>query len=564
MFRNSKNLFRKNRILLSLGFFFFLAGSAPPLFAAVAQVAKIAELVSRGVGTVGKSFQGTRGAPIIILEERHDSLPGQIQHAIVLARLHRDHRLTRIALEGYLNETPKIDTGWFSSARKNTPDGGVRVAVQLLKEGEISAAEFLALAFEDVTLYPTESAAEYDVTLNPNSAAAPTLYLYQIALKSLKPTQQSKVNEMAAQMKALKGEAKEEKTREILSYIFSADPWVAGKKKKLEGNTDLKVLSLSEHAALLQDIIRRAGELKVDVASEQRSAMENYSAFIQGRARADITMVAATEAISDQKGAGISAMVIGAAHTHSICEKLKAAKRSFAVVTPLALSNGSKERCLSDKQFDRKYHNRSVFGDRALEVLLDQFYSSTHQKKPKPVLNEPWFQAKAVLYHYTQQIVEKKLGVNSSGQNPPPPPPEGPNVGGPDFPDDAFNGKYVYIDPRKITIYPANDDGKDGGKKQVAEVMFPVVLRVENSKESTQLWVKAAWPNRDIAQIDPDPQGHDLVEKLLKEALAEKKKEPHDDSSAETEVAKIDITNDVVAVIGKDSEQVRAKKMATS
>lgn len=71
-------------------------------------VKAIAEVVGKEVSAVGKVSDGTKGVPIIVLEETHSSRIGQIQHAITLNRLYEHYKMKDIALEGYLQERPKI------------------------------------------------------------------------------------------------------------------------------------------------------------------------------------------------------------------------------------------------------------------------------------------------------------------------------------------------------------------------------------------------------------------------------------------------------------------------
>src|ERR1017187_4121312 len=68
------------------------AGSSPTNSAE-----SIAKVCSAGVGTVVDSSQGGVGAPVIVLEERHNSRVGQVQHAITLVRLHDKYGMKDVA-----------------------------------------------------------------------------------------------------------------------------------------------------------------------------------------------------------------------------------------------------------------------------------------------------------------------------------------------------------------------------------------------------------------------------------------------------------------------------------
>jgi hypothetical protein len=88
----------------------------------------IAKEACQEVGVVEKTSKGTKGAPIIILEENHASRAGQIQHAITLVRL--------------------------------------------LREGEISCAEFMRLVYDDIFLHPIETISEYGVELDEEASVS--------------------------------------------------------------------------------------------------------------------------------------------------------------------------------------------------------------------------------------------------------------------------------------------------------------------------------------------------------------------------------------------------------
>src|SRR5206468_3666067 len=99
---------------------------------------------------------------------------------------------------------------------------------QLLEDGEISNAEFLALAFPDVTLHPIEDAADYDVEMGGNAGAAPKIYLFRIALKIVSPNATA---DQVAQMQRL-NEAK--KIRELMDYVIGLDDWCSRQRQAFD------------------------------------------------------------------------------------------------------------------------------------------------------------------------------------------------------------------------------------------------------------------------------------------------------------------------------------------
>ena len=98
------------------------------------------------------------GAPVIVFEENHASVKGQIQQAMMLTRLHDNFKLNSIILEGYsagsLDESAakirKLMSGSSGEIKEN-------IAASLLAEGEISAVEFIKLVYPDLSVEKGET-----------------------------------------------------------------------------------------------------------------------------------------------------------------------------------------------------------------------------------------------------------------------------------------------------------------------------------------------------------------------------------------------------------------------
>src|SRR5262249_38516117 len=106
---------------------------------------------------------GAVPAWLAVFQETHTSRIGQVEIALMLYRLHRDHRMRHIALEGYVSGTA-VDAAWFHRI-PGPPSVRQRVALQLLEDGEVSAAEFVALLFPDVALNAIEDPKLYSVEI---------------------------------------------------------------------------------------------------------------------------------------------------------------------------------------------------------------------------------------------------------------------------------------------------------------------------------------------------------------------------------------------------------------
>ncbi len=503
----------------------------------------IAKEACQGVGVVEKTSPGTKGAPIIILEENHASRAGQIQHAITLVRLHERYGLRHIALEGYLKEEPEIKIGWFTNAAQGlSSTARNRVVVRLLKEGEISCAEFMILVYDDIFLHPIETISEYEVEWDEEAGSAPILYLLGIAQQSLREQHipklmqfQKDIEELQLNTEANK-EAIEEKLKEMFDYIWSADPWIQDKSKFLQDKDAIRSMSGEQYIALIEEIVNRAKILSVELEPEQKNAMERFLAFWRGRIKASKTMILSAEKIADQANVSVVAMVTGAAHTKGMCATLKDSKRPFSVVTPLSLKRGDEAGDLTLDMLERKYERLSIYSEGFTQTLFEAFPKphKLKHKKPRTVLLEPWFQGKTELYLFTERIAGGVLG--------PPNPPGGgkPPYG---FSDDDFKGKWVFVNPKRISIIPDTKDGKGRA------VLFPVIL---NYREAEEIWVKAGLG---VAMVSG--QERESVESMLQKAFEEIQKEKEPSKKVEDETGRVQITLNTVAAYARTQQAAK-------
>src|SRR5579859_3496976 len=113
------------------------ANPAPSANPSATNPAALARAVGTPFEVVGRSAAGSKGAPVLLLEERHDSRAAQIQHAITLLRLHDKHAVKDVVLEGYLKDGPPLQTDWVARvARTQDPVARARVFSRFLREGE--------------------------------------------------------------------------------------------------------------------------------------------------------------------------------------------------------------------------------------------------------------------------------------------------------------------------------------------------------------------------------------------------------------------------------------------
>jgi len=442
--------------------------------------------------------------------------------------LYEKHGLRDIALEGYLKERTPIRTGWFEKAAEGLgPASKNRVVVRLLREGEISCAEFLKLVHNDVTLHPIETTTEYNVRLSDEASIAPLVYLLKIGQKSLRQKHLPKLEELTRDLhsaeKSGDGDLATKRRSEIFEYILSADSWTEAKRKALRGDDPDTQISAERHLAVVKEIASRAKKLAVQVEPQEEKAIQEHIAFFRARSESSTTMISSTGKIADQPAMSLVAMVVGAAHTEGMCALLKKASRPFAVIRHLSFDT-------MDVPLERKYERSSIYSAGFTKMLTEAFRSRT-RKKPEPVLAEPWFQAKAELYLLVERIVRDILG-----------PPEPPNGGKPPygFPDDAFRKGRVFIDPNRIRII-SDAEGLPG-----LAVLFPVILNPDDSARRTEIWAKAG-----LGVAPTEEQERESVESMLKRALEKTKKEKGPGDKVEDEKGRVQITLNTVVGLAK-------------
>jgi hypothetical protein len=369
---------------------------------------EIAGVVSAGVETVTQSSAG-KGAPIVLQAERHNSRVGQLQQAITLVRLYDKYGLRDIVLEGYLKERPDINTDWFTKVAGKTPEERARVAVQFLRRGEISAAEFMKLVYTDITLHKAETGDNYNVEPPTKLAVAD----YLIAISQVDPD------------------------------------WAEEKSKPYQNEEAFQKLSGEEKLSLAKEIKEYAEGKSVYVSTEAKQSMEAYINFMEKRMASNSSINDVITSVVNSRTPKVVVAIIGADHTYGMSLLLKNSDRPFAVLKPLYTPGREEHGDLTDAMYDRKNKRLPVFSQGLSALVLQQFPS---RKKPEPVISEDWFGAEAALYSSISRIAEHVLGPSS--------PPGPPNGGKPPFglSDSDFDNQWFKVTLAKAEYFPNQDD----------------------------------------------------------------------------------------------------------
>lgn len=429
----------------------------------------IAKQVAQGVGQPVRAskFQGEPW--VAVFQETHVSRVGQVEIALMLYRLYRDYGMRHIALEGYVRNA-SADASWFHKLPA-TPGERKRVATQLLQEGEISAAEYLALLLPELSLHPIEDPLQYAVELGEGGGGAGMTYLLRIALKLLEnPRLASK---HAAEITRLQNQ---EKPDEFLEYLLEIDPWVAEKAAvfRQEG----KVVQAGEWLDLLTEIEKKVQDVGARPEPGERQAMRELKRFFGTADERSLTMAEATSALARLSSGPPIAMMIGAAHTDRVCREFDQSKMPYVVLGPRSLAGEDKIGDIDMDAFFRKGRKLSVDNE-TLGRLIDG------RKKPPPVIAEAWLQAKASLYLLTHKIAKLADRAERSGAAPPRQPPFG-------LSSKELNLPAVRVNLRTIRLV-------DG------EVVFKAILFPTDTKRARTLWVRAKTVARPAADADIEP-----------------------------------------------------------
>lgn len=334
------------------------------------EVAKIAAAILKDdIGEINLVGDSVSDKKVIVFEERHDSRTGQLEIAIMLTRLYNEYDVKYIALEGALAKDGPLDLGWYHqlSDKETLAD----VAVQILREGEVSSAEFMAMALPDVTVKGIETPEDYAVELDDNAGSAPTLYLFYIAVSSLKEDEMAKFNELY----------EADKVKEAVEFVINTDEWTQSQYEKITASN----FSVEELVKVLEEIEAKANEVNADVNEELKTNFQNYKHFFEVASRRSDTMMDNTLALLNEHPDTPIAMIIGAAHTAKISDLLDSQGISHVVIKPKALATEEPGELTSDA-YERKLQALSVDEKGGLGALLDG------RKKPPPVVQQRWFQ----------------------------------------------------------------------------------------------------------------------------------------------------------------------------
>ena len=398
-----------------------------------------ANAASLGLGKVTAVHAG-RSGQVILIEEEHTSRVGQVEIAHMLVRLRNSNGLRVIGLEGFT--AAKLQPKW--TTRMSSRDR-LRVASRLLGEGEISSAEFIASAFDDVTVVGIDSSVDYKVDLPKRASISRVTYLMLISQTSLKPAELDKVQSLL----------KQEKIDEAIEFSISSDPWTKNVYRDLTkpaGNTSTE-LSLQQLDLIEMEVTKRG----IAIPNPLSKDFQNYKEFLRAASRRSDYMVDEITRLVSAASISPVAVIIGAGHTNRVVALLRKKDVAVAILRPNALERRSQGELRRDEisSYGRKLDRKSV------DVLgLGALVGG--QKKQPPVSEEVWLARKATIYQATLSVVDNILVAASQ----------------PPYKIDSLPMGYR-VDFSKLS---RNGD----------EIVFPIEYDAESGKRQT-VWVRAAY-----------------------------------------------------------------------
>jgi hypothetical protein len=462
--------------------------------------------------------KGTSRPFVVVLDEQHASRVGQVEIAMMLNRLYHQDNLRRLALEGAVVEKKAPDVGWFTSK----PDAGIRttVALQLLRQGEVSAADFAAMVLPGFTEQPIEKDDQYEVDLSAKANQSYTGYLVAIATTTMTPDEITKADDLLNQ----------KKDDEAIQFIVGTNSWTSQRYQILNRTTP--IVTTQEMQQLGAELDQKTTEVNADVA-DYRTDLQAARKFFDTVAQRSDTMAKNTLKIATDSVGECApiAMDIGADHTTDITGFLSQKNISYAAVSPLSLSTDANKGSITLDALDRKSKGQSIDPASGLGSFIDG------RHKPPPVVDQDWFEAKADLT-YAAVVIARAAG---GGKQPPFGLDQGKlGLGSPSGPAG------ITIDLSSVQVVPSQD-------KKRNDVLFKVTMM----KQNLTLWMKAGVVTN---TADPAPDEHSLEKVLMdiRDELA-KQETPTDDPKDPPKV--VALSGDVRAAVGKSREEVSAIKL---
>jgi hypothetical protein len=360
----------------------------------------IAAEVAAEVGVVTEVIENDDQTVIFVFEERHDSILGQIEIAIMLNRLYRDYDMRHIGLEGHMADEGSLELSWAHREPYFQPDQNITgredVMVQMTQEGEFSGVELIGLLYNDIFVDGIDDAELYAFDPPEEAWDAPDFYLYYIALAGMNDTENT----------AWQALYDAEQYSEAFEFALGTDDFAGEMYEKL--NDPVDIVSAEAWLTALNEIQAQAEDVEVELSEEDIANLDGMGEYFEHVSQRSDAMVDAILALAEANPDSPLAMNIGALHTERVSKLLAQAGVSYAIIRPDSMEDGNAAGLLSVEAYQRKAQGLSVAPDGWLGSFLDG------RKKPKPVAEKEWVKIQEVLREELQKMAEQAAMDNRS------------------------------------------------------------------------------------------------------------------------------------------------------
>lgn len=343
-------------------------------------LAEIAEEIAGKEGVVITVEDRGSDETVYIFEERHDSILGQVEIAMMLDKLYADHDLRLIGLEGLTVEDSPLDLSYMHVEPYYQPEqpitGREDVLVQTLQEGEISSAELLGLVYHDMVVAGIDNAELYAISIDPMIWYTAHDHNYQIITCKMSDEQFDFWRELM------------QKEEYQMAYDYALQSSETGQEMldRIQGKNSAEefIEMLDELEVGVKDCAEKYGNPVPPKLVNDITALREYLDIVVERSEA---MASAVLGLTEAQPGEPVAIAIGLMHTARIVELLSEAGLSVVVIRPTSLEEDNIAGLLSKEAYQRKQEGQSVVPDGYLGAFLDG-----RGKKPTPVAQKGWYE----------------------------------------------------------------------------------------------------------------------------------------------------------------------------
>ncbi len=332
---------------------------------------------AKGCGTFVKATTTGKLGPVYVFEEYHNARIGQIQIATMLARLYHTKGLRTVGLEGAVQGPAPLPTDKFLAAAD--PVARRDSLKRLLRDGEISGAEYAGATLPNIKLVGIENAEEYAVEMKGSGNGAVSA-IFEIAQRTV-PEKTLMQFILKTQDESI---AEKDRGEAALNVLKAADPWIKARFDAIEREDVL----LADLVANNKAILDKAASVGVTLSKETRDDLDSAIKFYETAEKRSDTMADNVAALSKVVPGKPVAMVIGAAHTDRIISRFE--KNGVSAVVLRAIDfKGDNDKIGTSGFLNKSNGQWATDAPETLGAILnDATKKSSGERKPPPIIGD--------------------------------------------------------------------------------------------------------------------------------------------------------------------------------